>query len=89
MKPDQRFTPKYWVFHNTKTDDVYLETAAKSFAACKFKVEQYHIGKLCDFYENDESQYQISLIEIKLFSEEVADAYREGILAIQSKIYKP
>lgn len=29
MKQDQKHTPKYWVVHDTTTDEVFLETAHK------------------------------------------------------------
>ena len=29
MKPNQELTPKYWVVHDKKTDDVFIETASK------------------------------------------------------------
>jgi hypothetical protein len=87
MKSDQRFTPKYWVFHNTKTDDVYLETASKSRSSCIDKAEQLHLEKLVDFLKNEESPYQVVLIEIRLFSD--SEPYEDGILAVESKIYQP
>lgn len=30
MKPNQKLTPKYWVVHDKKTDDVFIGTVAKS-----------------------------------------------------------
>ncbi len=30
MKPNQKQTPKYWVVHDKKTDDVFIETAHKT-----------------------------------------------------------
>ena len=86
MKPDQRFTPKYWVFHNKETDDVYLDTAAKSWDGCTESVESLYLDKLMDFYENSDSPYEISLVEIRLWVDE--EPYKAGILATQSKIHK-
>lgn len=30
MKANQSYTPKYWMCHNRNTDDVLVDTAAKS-----------------------------------------------------------
>jgi hypothetical protein len=66
MKSTQKFTPKYWVFHNTTSDAVYLDTASKNKSDCLHSVEQLYTTELQHFYENDDSPYKISLIEIKL-----------------------
>ena len=66
MKQGQQFTPKYWVFHNTDTDDVYLDTAAKSWDDCVISTEQLHLNELMDFYNNESTSYAISLVEIKI-----------------------
>ena len=66
MRTEQDFTPKYWVFHNTATDDVYLDTAAKSWEDCRILAAQKHTEKLLDFYSTESSPYAISLVEIKL-----------------------
>lgn len=35
MKTEQEFTPKYWIFHDTESDDVYLDTTSKSLDTCR------------------------------------------------------
>lgn len=30
MKPDQKLSPKYWVVHDKKSDDVFINTASKN-----------------------------------------------------------
>jgi hypothetical protein len=34
MIKGQRYSPKYWVAHDTRTDDVILSTASKSLSNC-------------------------------------------------------
>ncbi len=29
MNNEQKLTPKYWAFHNKKTDDIYTQTMSK------------------------------------------------------------
>ena len=67
MKQDQAFTPKYWVFHNTKDTDVFLDTADKSLGGCGELAKKLH-PKAFDKYECycDYSDYTFSLIEIKI-----------------------
>lgn len=64
MKPDQKFTPKYWVCHNPDTDDVMIETARKS-----------HLDSVATFiskrgYCPENVGYQCSLIQIQLIDME-------------------
>lgn len=66
MKLNQSFTPKYWIFHNRLTDDVYIRTAHKSFDDCRLLA-----GVLCkdeykDFVNNEFTCYGISLFELNL-----------------------
>lgn len=30
MKPNQKLSPKYWVVHDKKSDDVFINTASKN-----------------------------------------------------------
>ena len=34
MNTKQEYTPKYWVMHDTATDDIYTSTMSKSHAGC-------------------------------------------------------
>lgn len=65
MRPDQRLTPKYWVFHDKYADDIYLDTAAKGYDQCKDKANALYPEKLRAFHEND-ARYEVALIEIRL-----------------------
>jgi hypothetical protein len=68
MKPDQQFTPKYWVFHNTQTDDVFIDTAAKSLIESEVLASKLHRIAFEKYeFNGDCSYYQFSSIEIKLF----------------------
>ena len=59
MKIDQEFTPKYWVGHNTESDDVYLPTASKNRATAEHNMaEKVYIDWV------DEDYYEIILISI-------------------------
>lgn len=40
MNKQQPLTPKYWIGHDESTDDVYLDTAAKSFTDCEKKMDE-------------------------------------------------
>jgi hypothetical protein len=35
MNSNQKMTPKYWVAHDTRTDDVFINTASKSLVVCR------------------------------------------------------
>ena len=60
MNDHQKMSPKYWVGHNKATDDVFIETADKSYEWVVDKMEL----KFCDeFYENQ--NLEIILVEIK------------------------
>ena len=61
MNKEQEFTPKYWVGHDNKKDDVFLETAGKSrmsailAMAAKFGIDWA-----------DKKYLSVDLVEIKL-----------------------
>ena len=40
MKNEQRYTPKYWVLHDKRTDDVFIETLDKSGDGCAAKASK-------------------------------------------------
>ena len=68
MKSNQQFTPKYWVFHNTRTDDVFIDTAAKNLIESKKLASELHPTAFEKYeFHGDCSYYQFSLIEVKLF----------------------
>lgn len=48
MNSEQEFTPKYWMVHNTKTDDVLVYTAHKSRDGAIFIYNSTTFGKLFD-----------------------------------------
>lgn len=60
MKTEQEFTPKYWVLHDIDSDDVYIDTLAKSYTTCKNLSAMLY----CDEMHTD--NVQISPVEIKL-----------------------
>ena len=66
---NQSFTPKYFIFHNTTTFDVYIDRAAKSRFECEQKVKEIYPDLFQLFEENfqisDEYVYAISLFEIQ------------------------
>ena len=62
MNNNQTHTPKYWVAHNKTTDDVLLGTASKSKVLVYDKMRE----ELGDDWEEGESGWLISLIEIRL-----------------------
>lgn len=66
MKANQKYSPKYWVAHDPRTDDVYLDTASKSYDGCIEKLTPILYGKEDTFRLIDEGKIEISLIEIKL-----------------------
>ncbi len=60
MNDNQKLSPKYWVGHNKATDDVFIETANKTYGWVLDKME-LKFGD--DFYENQ--NLEIILVEIK------------------------
>lgn len=77
MNTKQKLTPKYWVVHDTTTDDVFIDTACKSI---KYSIEAFlnlhaysYFGTVDDeevagmFY--DHPSLDCSLIEINLVKE--------------------
>ena len=66
MKEKQTFIPKYWIFHNKVSDDVFINTAHKSFDDCRLLAGVLHKDEYKDFVDNDHSCYGISLFELNL-----------------------
>lgn len=77
MDSDQQLTPKYWVVHDTATDDVFIATARK---VLRHSIEAFlngyaysYFGSVSDdkaaemFY--DHPSLDCSLVEIKLVKE--------------------
>lgn len=60
MNDYQKLSPKYWVGHNKATDDVFIETADKSY---EWVVDKMELKFGDDFYENP--NLEIILVEIK------------------------
>jgi hypothetical protein len=60
MNDNQKLTPKYWVGHSKKTDDVFLMTAAKQNSEAAKNMEQM-FGE--DWFMDE--NFDIILIEIK------------------------
>ncbi len=61
MNTEQEFTPKYWVGHNPEKDDVYLDTASKSWDDADKKMRLL-FGEDYQY----ETVYKVSLVEIRL-----------------------
>lgn len=66
MKKDQEFTPKYWIVHDTTTDDVFLHTASKSMDRSIQKHDDLYGGYDC-FEEG--SNLRCSLFELRIVIE--------------------
>lgn len=62
MNNEQKLTPKYWVAHNTSTDDVYVRTM--------FKYRQDTLDMVVAMYGDDWEEkhpnIKIDLIELKV-----------------------
>lgn len=65
MNTEQKLTPKYWVFHNTMTDDIYIQTLSKSYANTEMAVSIF-LPNLYNEFINGEASYRIDLIEVNL-----------------------
>lgn len=65
MNTEQKLTPKYWVAHNTSTDDIYVRTM--------FKYRQDTLDMVVAMYgydwEEEHPNIKIDLIEINLVSD--------------------
>lgn len=77
MKATQRLTPKYWVVHDSYTDDVFIQTASKSISGATNKFLDLHAHsyfgvvsdqEVLDMYYSHQS-LKCSLVEVKLMEE--------------------
>jgi hypothetical protein len=59
MNNNQRYSPKYWVAHDTRTDDVLISTASKSLSVCH-NLTRTEIGTDDEFIE----YILVSLVEV-------------------------
>ena len=62
MNAIQILTPKYWIGHDTKTDDVFLLTAKKDYSSCYDRMSEY----FGDDWKDNNTSFEISLVEINL-----------------------
>lgn len=60
MNNNQKLSPKYWVGHSKKTDDVFIETIDKSYSRV---LDNMDLMFGDSWYEDD--NYEVILIEIK------------------------
>ncbi len=65
MMQNPQLAPKYYVFHDTESFGVFTPTAAQSFSDCAFLAMNYFPAQY-EQYEEGNSRYQISLIEVRL-----------------------
>ena len=66
MQDKQLITPKYWMFHDKTGDDVFIATASKSHGICVSKAEELYPHLHEEFFNLDNSKYNVSLFEVKL-----------------------
>jgi len=69
MNTKQPLTPKYWIAHDPRTDDVYIDTASKSYDDCYEKIKVLMFGTDALIGAMDEGKIKISLVEIKIVKE--------------------
>lgn len=60
MNKNQKQTPKYWIGHDKRTDDVFLNTARKDRDSCVVDMKRC-FGEDCFMDDN----FEVILIEIK------------------------
>jgi hypothetical protein len=66
MQPNQKITPKYWMFHDKTSDKVFIATASKSHGICVSRAEELYPHLHEEFFNLDNSKYDFSLFEIRL-----------------------
>ena len=64
MNPTRSLTPEYWVFHDTKSSDIYVKTLAKNFEECLHLARQ-HQPKEYRRANAGEKRYDFTVIEIR------------------------
>lgn len=65
MNSDQKFTPKYWIAHYTKNDDVLLDTASKCRSTT---VEILEKQRRVPFETLEKIGYAVDLFEIRIIN---------------------
>ena len=68
MNKKQTFIPKYWVFHNVLSDDIFVETLDKGKLECECKTKLLYPKEYADYENNEYSVYNVCLIEISLIN---------------------
>ena len=64
MKEKQQITPKYWVFHDPTSDDVFIATASKLHDLCVEKARKLYPDMVDEYFALDNTNYLFSLFEI-------------------------
>ena len=73
MKPDQKFSPKYWVVHDTTSDDILISTLDKTKTISIDKFIENHMFQFFGLVEDEDTQevflnqkrFECILIEVK------------------------
>ena len=65
MNRNQKFTPKYWVFHNKLTDDIFKNTMSKNYRTCQSLAARLHPTEFNQYVEGEDA-YQVTLIEVRV-----------------------
>ncbi len=60
MKANQKFSPKYWIVHDPMSDDVFIETASKSWDDAHDKGEMFFGNKM-----HEDNGYKVILVSIE------------------------
>ena len=66
MHNKQQFNPKYWMFHNKTSDDVFIATASKCYNLCVEKAKKLYPDMVEEYFALDNTNYMFSLFEINL-----------------------
>jgi hypothetical protein len=70
MQKDQKFTPKYWVFHDLDTDDIFAITMSKSLEGSKALAKIHKNSAYEEWMEYGEGNYKFAVVEIRLVQSE-------------------
>jgi hypothetical protein len=65
MQKDQKHSPKYWVFHRLKDDDVFILTAAKALIHSMIKAEQMYPAAY-EKWAEESGEYGFGLMGLEL-----------------------
>jgi len=69
MRKDQRFTPKYWVFHDSGSDDIFAITLSKSLESSK-ALAKIHKNPAYKEWMEEKGNYKFAVVEIRLVESE-------------------